>query len=180
MHTLAQVYQKYSHPSGWGDKGTAHDYLPTYEKFMTRTDGIVLLEIGVLHGHSIAMWNEFFTNSRIIGIDVNIGNLQFDLDNVYQCNGVSAADIDATFPGLTFDYVIDDGSHNVNDQLASLDVFLPRMKPDGVYFIEDIAGDAELNAIVERLDGLEFTVIDGRQPGRQPDEIMVVVGGARQ
>jgi len=26
--TLADIYPDYSTPSGWGDKGTAHDYLP--------------------------------------------------------------------------------------------------------------------------------------------------------
>jgi len=172
---LADIYSQYSAPGGWGDKGTAHNYLPAYEKYMTRRDNITLLEIGVMRGHSIKMWNEYFTNSRIIGIDINLDNLEYQLDNVYICDGTSNTAIDTHFPGLTYDYVIDDGSHTLKDQLASIDVFLHRMNPDGHYFIEDIAGDNALTAITNKLQGRNYTVIDGRKPTMPPDEIMVIV-----
>lgn len=173
--SLQSVYENYSHPGGWGDKGTAHNYLPAYEKYMTKTDGITLLEIGIMRGHSIAMWNEYFTNSRIIGIDISLANLDFNLNDVHICDGTDAASVDSLFPGLTFDYVIDDGSHFVQDQLASLDVFLPRMKKGGVYFIEDINGDEPLSMIEDKLKGRKYKVIDGRGPGMPADEIMVVI-----
>lgn len=176
MSRLTDIYSKYSYPGGWGDKGTAHNYLPTYENYMTRTDGITLMEIGVMRGHSIKMWNEYFTNSRIIGIDITLANVEFpDLDNIYVCDGTKAAQVDAMFPGITYDYVIDDGSHAINDQLASLEVFLPVMNPGGVYFIEDIAGDDALRLIEKRLEGYKYTVVDGRGPGMPMDEIMVVI-----
>jgi hypothetical protein len=175
MSRLTDIYANYSAPGGWGDKGTAHNYLPTYEKYMTRTDGVTVLEIGVMRGHSIKMWNEFFTNSRIIGIDITLVNVEFHLENVFKCDGTSAAQVDALMPGLTFDYVIDDGSHFVTDQLASLDVFLPRMNPGGVYFIEDIAGDEPLALLEQRLEGCDYIVVDGRGEGRPMDEIMLVV-----
>jgi SAM-dependent methyltransferase len=175
MSRLTDIYSNYSYPGGWGDKGTAHNYLPTYEKYMTQTDNITLLEIGVMRGHSIKMWNEYFTNSTIIGIDITLENLEYQLDNVHRCDGTSNEAINALFPNWTFDYVIDDGSHTLKDQLASIDVFLHRMKPGGVYFIEDIAGDEPLAAITQRLTGHNYTVIDGRGPNRPMDEIMVVV-----
>lgn len=175
MSRLADIYSNYSYPGGWGDKGTAHNYLPTYEKYMTETDDVTVLEIGVMRGHSIKMWNEYFTNSKVVGIDITLVNLEFELDNVFKCDGTNAAAVDALFPGWTFDYVIDDGSHFLADQLASIDVFLPRMNPGGVYFIEDIAGLDALTAIEKRLDGYHYTVVDGRGPGRPMDEIMVVL-----
>jgi hypothetical protein len=63
----------------------------------------------------------------------------------------------------------------VQDQLASIDVFLPRMNPGGQYFIEDIAGDEPLMLIERKLQGKDYTVVDGRGPSRPMDEIMVVV-----
>jgi hypothetical protein len=175
MSRLKKIYSNYSYPGGWGDKGTAHNYLPTYEKYMDRTDGVTVLEIGVMRGHSIAMWNEFFTNSRVVGLDITLLNIEFELDNVFKCDATNAAAVDALLPGWTFDYVIDDGSHFVQDQLASIDVFLPRMNPGGQYFIEDIAGDEPLMLIERKLQGKDYTVVDGRGPSRPMDEIMVVV-----
>lgn len=175
MSTLQKIYSKYSHPGGWGDKGTAHNYIPTYEKHMTRTDGITLVEVGVMRGHSIKMWNEYFTNSKIVGLDISLKNLEFELDNVYECDGTDPRALDRCLPGWTFDYAIDDGSHFVKDQLSFIDVFLPRMNSNGVLFIEDIAGDGALAAIESRLSSSNYLVVDGRQEGRPEDEIMVVV-----
>lgn len=172
---LAEVYNKYSCPGGWGDKGTAHNYIPTYEKYIERTEGVTVLEIGVMRGHSIKMWNEYFTNSKIIGIDISLENLEFELDNVFICDGTKAHTVKSMFPNTTFDYVIDDGSHRIEDQLASIDVFLPLMNAGGAYFIEDIAGDEPLGKIKEKLKGRNYTVIDGRGPDRPMDEIMVIV-----
>ena len=175
MKTLNEIYPQYSYPGGWGDKGTAHNYLPAYERWLEKRTGVTLLEIGVMRGHSIAMWNEYFTDSRVIGIDITLANLEFDLSNVYKCDGTNAAQVDALFPGMMFDYVIDDGSHFIDDQLKSLDVFLHRMSPGGKYFIEDIAGDDALSKIERRIGGHDYTVIDGRGPDRPMDEIMVVI-----
>jgi hypothetical protein len=177
MSRLTEVYAKHSAPYNFGDKGTAHDYLPTYERFMDRTEGVTLLEIGVLFGHSIAMWEEYLTDSTVIGLDVDISQLWFLPERVYQCDGTDAAAVEALLPDMTFDYVVDDGSHRWWDQIMSFDVFAPLMNPGGRYFIEDIAGDDALRYITGHLDELDmdYEVYDGRGPDRQPDEIMVTI-----
>lgn len=175
--TLTDIYPAYSAPAGWGDKGTAHDYLPTYEREMTRTHGVTLLEIGVYAGHSIAMWDAWLTDSTVIGLDIDLSRVAFTGLDVRLCDATDPAAVAATLPGMTFDYVIDDGSHTLADQLLSLSVFLPLMNPGGRYFIEDIVGDGALQAITANLDalGYEYDIYDGRGPDRQPDEIMVTV-----
>lgn len=175
--SLAEVYQVYSAPAGWGDKGTAHDYLPTYEREITKTSNVTLLEIGVYAGHSIAMWDEYLTDSTVIGLDIDLSHLQMAHGMVRLCNATDPAAVEQALGGMTYDYVIDDGSHTLADQLASLAVFLPRMNAGGRYFIEDITGDGALGAITGHLDalGYAYEVYDGRGPGRQPDEIMVTI-----
>lgn len=177
MPALAEVYPAYSHPAGWGDKGTAHDYLPIYQGAITRTTGVTLLEIGVYQGHSIAMWGEYLTDSTVIGLDIDLSLVTFPHLDVRLCDATDATAVTDVLPGLTFDYVIDDGSHRVADQLASLAVLLPRMNAGGAYFVEDIAGDDALGAITDYLDahGYDYDTYDGRGPGRQPDEIMVTI-----
>lgn len=173
---LTEVYSRWSYPVGGGDKGTVHDYLPTYEQYLTRTSGVTVLEVGVWMGHSIGMWQEFFTDSTVHGLDVDLGRVQFDLPHLHQGDGTDAAQVEALFPGTLFDYVIDDGSHDLADQLATFAVFWPRLAPGGAIFIEDISGDAALAAILDRvrLEGVTPHVYDGRCPERQWDEIMVV------
>lgn len=177
MPTLAEVYRNYSAPAGWGDKGTAHDYLPVYEREMTRRTGVTLCEIGVYAGHSVAMWADWLTDSTVIGLDIDLTHLEMAHDLVHLCDATDPDDVDRVLPGLTFDYVIDDGSHTLADQLLSLSAFLPRMNPGARYFIEDIAGDAALGAIVANLEalGCDYDVYDGRSPHRQPDEILVTI-----
>lgn len=176
--TLTDIYPAYSAPAGWGDKGTAHDYLPTYQREITRTTGVTLLEIGVYAGHSIAMWDAYLTDSTVIGIDIDLARVTYKGIDVRLCDGTSATMVAEVLPGLTYDYVIDDGSHTLADQLASLDVFLPLMRPGGRYFIEDIVGDGPLGAICQHLGALgydDIDIYDGRGADRQPDEIMVTI-----
>lgn len=175
--TLADVYPAYSASAGWGDKGSAHDYLPVYAREMTRTENVTLLEVGVYHGHSLAMWGAWLTDSTVIGLDTHPGLVTYpDLD-VRACNACDPEQVEAALGSQTFDYVIDDGSHHVHEQLATLDLLLPRVNAGGRYFIEDITGDLPLALICARLHdgGHDYDVYDGRGPDRQPDEIMVIV-----
>ena len=177
LTTLAEVYERYSYHVGGGDKGTVHDYLPTYERHMTRRDNVTVCEIGVWFGHSIAMWNEYFTNSTVYGLDIVYGRLQFDLPNLITVDATNLEAVTAALGELTFDYVIDDGSHRVRDQVASFDVLWPRVKPGGCYFIEDIDGDAALETLQNHMAGLNLDcdLYDGRGPDRQWDELLLVV-----
>ena len=51
MKTLEQIYRKWSHPDGHGDKGTAHTYIPEYSRLFEpyRDKKINILEIGVAY-----------------------------------------------------------------------------------------------------------------------------------
>ena len=50
------------------DKGTeyfeAHGYTEIYNDYISDTDNINLLEIGIWHGDSVRMWNEY--NNKIM------------------------------------------------------------------------------------------------------------------
>jgi 23S rRNA U2552 (ribose-2'-O)-methylase RlmE/FtsJ len=177
---LAEIYSKYSYPGGWGDKGTAHSYIDIYAKEMNKTDDIDLLEIGVKRGHSIKMWEEYFTNSRIYGIDIDLSELEFDCKNVHICDGTSRLQIDSLFDKQQFDYVVDDGSHHTKDQIRSFDILWPRIKSGGKYFIEDVAGDRALEQISKYMKehGIWHIVFDNRHLKNLFDDIIVMVENA--
>jgi hypothetical protein len=178
MKTLQEIYEKYADWNG-GDKGTHHSYIEVYEKEMSKTKKISLLEIGVQFGHSIKMWKEYFENSWVGGIDINLNNLSFDnLDNVFLCDGTNKEQINKTLGNKKFDYVIDDASHTLKDQILSFDIFYPKIKSGGKYFIEDVANDENLNKIIKHLKEkniASFTVYDLRYIKNRFDDIMIVV-----
>lgn len=170
--TLKEIYARFSAPDGGGDKGTAHSYIEIYEQEMSKIDGISLLEIGVWEGHSIMMWQEYFTNSEILAIDLSKEKIKFDIDII---------EADATKPisalaDKQFDYIIDDGSHLVTDQIQSFELLWHKVKPSGKYFIEDIIGDNELNQLQIRLRqlGVSFQVYDCRPLKGRSDDILLV------
>ena len=67
------------------DKGTEHDYINGYydAEFTPKKDkSITLMEIGVLNGESINLWNKYFENAiTILGVDINITNQAISLVN---------------------------------------------------------------------------------------------------
>lgn len=176
MKNLQQVYEKYADWTG-GDKGTNHSYIDVYEKEMTQTKNISLLEIGVQFGHSIKMWQEYFENSWIGGIDITLQHLAFEgMENVYLCDGTDKAQISKTLKNRKFNYIIDDASHTLEDQINSFDIFYPKLKDGGKFFIEDIANDNNLRKIKSHFSSqdIEYKVYDLRYVKGRFDDIMIV------
>jgi hypothetical protein len=175
MKTLEQVYEKFSSTEGGGDKGNLHSYLPVYKREMKKRSGVSLLEVGVWQGHSIAMWNAYLTKSTVIGLDVNVSRCLFDVD-ARECDATNPEQIVAALGDLTFDYIIDDGSHQPGHQIRSFELLWDRVKPGGKYFVEDIESDEALVLLGETVArmGVEFTVYDLRHEKGRYDDIMLV------
>jgi hypothetical protein len=80
MKTLKEIFEKHSHYGediGCADKGSTHSYIESYEALLsTFRVGCSIMEIGIALGHSIRMWDEYFENSRIVGVDISV---MFDL-----------------------------------------------------------------------------------------------------
>lgn len=177
MQSLQDIYVKYSAPEGWGDKGTLHSYIDLYSDQMTKRSNVSVLEIGVEYGHSIAMWQEYFINSKVYGIDIKQNKLEFEIDNFILGDATSPEVIKKNFARNKFDYVVDDGSHTIADQIASFDLIFPKMKKGGKYFIEDVNGNPAIDAISSHLEKNEynFEVFDMRNIKGRYDDIVIMV-----
>ena len=122
-----------------------HNYLIYYWSHFRdiRYEVKSVLEIGIETDRSIRMWEEFFPNAIIYGIDIKpeckdfeggrrrilIGD-QSDLNFLHELTELAAP----------FDVVIDDGSHRIEHQLKTFDYLFPKMSDHGVYVIEDTGG----------------------------------------
>lgn len=138
---LAELFQKYSGPAGTGtvrgtDKGTVHSYTHIYQDLFAsrRQDALHILEIGVDSGASLAVWAEYFPFAQVTGIDISLANLQFGKEHprivVHEANALTRV------PDKTYDILIDDGSHEPEDQLRAIEVWGPFVKE--MMIIEDV------------------------------------------
>ena len=137
-----------------------HLYLEKYynkEFTPRREDDINLLEIGVATGVSIKFWTEWFTKGKIYGVDICHHSMNSDfylknkLYNVFWQDALTDNFI-SKFKNNFFDYVIDDGSHTLSDQLKAITNYLPKIKPNGKLIIEDIRSISYIPIIIDHID----------------------------
>jgi len=119
-------------------------YLDIYEIYLSglRRRPVSLLEIGVLSGKSLRTWRDYFPNGAIHGIDIDPSTKSHEAERIRIEVG-SQDDpefLGRIFPGETFDLIVDDGSHINTFTVASFQaLFHQRLKPGGIYIIEDLA-----------------------------------------
>jgi len=119
-----------------------HGYLRHYDRAFSamRDLPINIIEIGVAAGASVRMWQRYFTRAQIIGIDILEHCKRFEADRITieigsQANADFLRGIADRFPPTI---VIDDGSHQADHILISLETLFPRVLPGGCYVIEDL------------------------------------------
>lgn len=117
------------------------DYLPIYDKCWTpiRNCPITLLEIGIGRGGSLKMWKEYFQNGCIFGADLEEHKLyKEDRINTILINQDSIESIKSLIPLGPFDIIIDDGGHQMHQQINTLITLFDSVKKNGYYIIEDV------------------------------------------
>lgn len=135
MESLAALYEKYRIDC---DKGRAHTYIEEYEKLFApyRETAARVLEIGVRWGASLCLWKDYFTKAEIVGMDIDLSRMypQYIRDDLTLVEGDCA---NITVEGL-FDIVIDDGPHDLENQLNTIRQYYPKLTDGGIIVVEDI------------------------------------------
>jgi hypothetical protein len=119
-------------------------YFPAYETHLARfvNRPIVFLEFGCGHGGSLQLWKRHLgPHALIVGVDVRFDCKQFEEDQIVVRIG-SQSDLDFLAALLAEfgspDVVLDDGSHQMSDVVATFRYLYPRTAPQGVYMVEDL------------------------------------------
>lgn len=123
----------------------SNEYLDRYNPMLAPWVGksISLLELGVLKGGSLLLWNDYFPSSKIVGIDLNSPE---NFDPVEGINIFQGSQIDTEFLSKVantsapngFDIIIDDASHTGElTKISFWHLFDNHLKPGGMYVIED-------------------------------------------
>jgi hypothetical protein len=176
--SLNDIYKKWSYIDGHGDKGTAHTYIPEYERLLSpyRYKKPNFLEIGVAYGESLEMWYEYFQGVKIHGIDIwdkEIG--PYLKDKRFNINIVDATkkEVLNCLEDTTFDIIIDDGSHRFEDQVATFNILKDKMNAGGIFIIEDVdCLDEKRDEFIKLHSNCE--IIDNRSLLKRYDDVLIV------
>ncbi len=186
MKTLTEICTENT-INGWPDKQTQHTYIEVYEEILKpyRETAKNFLEIGLFSGQSLRMWEQYF-KGKCYGIDCSelpCGGLQ-DLrpmiaegtHNIFIMDGTKKDDIEKNFKGIMFDVIIDDGSHNLEHQLASYKHLKSHLAPEGIYIIEDIQDIDKDKVIFEGIDvNKRIEILDRRKIKNRYDDVLVII-----
>lgn len=190
MKTLAQIYDRYRSDAhggiGYGDKGTVHSYIDVYERVLApyRNTAKNVLEIGLLNGDSLLMWEEYFGPKHVQGVDIEEKPMGlFDLTqmvrqghNIHFFDASLPEEVNRHFSGQVFDVVIEDASHALEHQLATYANMRPFMTKDSIYIIEDVANIDEVRPLFEAIDPDRHVVIEDRRKIKDRfDDVLVII-----
>jgi hypothetical protein len=127
-----------------------HDYLRHYDSIFARFRhlDITILEIGILGGASLRMWQQYFPSARIVGVDINPGCRIHQNDRV--AVEIGSQDDPGFLMGLCQKYqptiIIDDGSHRADHVIFTFERLFPLVNDGGCYVIEDLQVHLQENA----------------------------------
>ena len=125
---------------GTDKSSRVHHFTKHYEVYfeLLRELPLKILEIGVQSGASLRMWKQYFPKAQIVGIDYyNVDVMEEDRIKVIRGQQNDPKVMEEALLHGPFDIIIDDGSHQNPDIMASFEYLFPRMKPGGIYVIED-------------------------------------------
>lgn len=153
--TLDELANKYLTDKGSLYPGVSkHGYAKYYDNLLSkwRDKKIRMLEVGICMestegGHSIYMWDDYFSNVSIFTFDiVDMSNHPSitNRDNIFfyrgdQSNRSDLVSMYKHFGSLDFDFILEDGSHIHEHQIISLAHLFKYIKSGGYYILEDVS-----------------------------------------
>ena len=165
-----------------GDKGTTHSYIEEYSRLLEPyRNGCTFLEIGLAFGESLKMWNEYFNNSTVVGVDISADEIGPLLDdpqyNIIICDATTLQFLEK-ISEYNFDVIIDDGSHIWEDVKTSFEILRPKIRKNGIYIIEDVV--PYMNFSSKRdvanqfgLDDSQIEIVDNTRIKNRGDDCLI-------
>lgn len=182
--------------SPYNINGHRHPYTPIYNMLMGqyKTKPVKFAEIGVAGGASVNMWTRYFENGTFYFFDRDQDFLE-NAANIVGTERNTFLLMDVTKPesvreslektGGDLDILLDDSSHNPDDQFHIIRQGLPFVKSGGMIIIEDVERAKEDSVYENILKGIdhEFSFIsfiltehsNKFSPGWNNDKLLVLV-----
>jgi hypothetical protein len=121
-------------------------YFEAYHRHLSKFVGhpVTVVEVGVYSGGSMPMWRHYFgTSCRIHGVDIQPECKAYeDTHTTIHIGDQADREFWRRFRDAVpaIDVLIDDGGHQAEQQMVTLEEMLPYLRPGGVYICEDVHG----------------------------------------
>jgi hypothetical protein len=131
------------------DKHWYHSYLNLYQMLLIgkKETAQNVLEIGICSGGSIKLWNDFFINANVYGLDIiSEENIWTEIQNKERIHLYTSYDAynEELFKtnfldkNIKFDFMLDDGPHTLESMKQFIKLYSQVMTDDGILIIEDV------------------------------------------
>jgi len=164
---LCEIGRKYdtdksSQRDNSSDSRHCHPYTLFYDSLFKgrREENLNIAEIGILYGASLLMWQEYFKSANIYGFEYN-ETLINNFKETYNNDRITLSTVNVQIPetivysffntNVLYDIIIDDSTHQFEDQIKVIESTYRFLKPGGVMIIEDIFKDTNENTYLYRL-----------------------------
>jgi predicted O-methyltransferase YrrM len=200
---LCKIGQKYdtdksSQRNNVTNSRHCHPYTLFYESLFRsrKNENLKIAELGILEGSSLLMWKEYFTNSEIYGFEYNdnlINNFkrQFNNDRITLKN-INVTDTESIIRAfneldIMYDIIIDDTTHQFEDQIRVIENTYQYLKPGGILIIEDVFKSYNENDYIDRLSPIlhnfqdyyfiELDHVNRNSTGWNNDKLFILIKG---
>ena len=119
-----------------------HNFTSFYDEYLNEYRNVYrrVLEIGVFLGSSVLMWDKYFPNAEIFGMDIKdsyIGKKPIRSFFGDQSKKEDLQKMIDTFGG-NYDLIVDDGGHTMKQQQTTLGFMFKHLNPGGFFIVEDL------------------------------------------
>lgn len=175
IRTLQEIWADLAAQGYESDKGSVHSYIPVYEEILAPYRGGRMLEIGLFNGHSLRMWEQYFSEAWGIDCDEQPHGGMADLRPMMGTHNIKIMDAESESClqqfDRKFDVIIEDAGHDPEQQLKIYGNFKQLLSPGGIYIIEDIQ-DIDWN---REIFGALGKIVDLRNIKGRYDDILVII-----
>lgn len=162
-----------------------HNYLPMYEFILHKwkEQEFNLLELGIYHGGSARMWEEYFPKAKIHCVDIDPKCRIIVSDRIipYIMDLGKQENLEE-LRKIKPEVIVDDASHLWKHQILALFTLFPVLPSGGVYILEDMetslnrqiyTGDWSAGSSVDAYSVCEriARVTAGKEPDKNSDEL---------
>ncbi len=113
---------------------------------------VTLAEFGILMGTGLAIWCDLFPQSRVLGLDIDLGHIRGNMANLKQLGAFEKNQpelyeydqfldntqyLETILKGDRIDVCIDDGFHSVESIMTTMQCVVPHLADRFIYIIED-------------------------------------------
>lgn len=126
------------------DVETLNDYFQAFKQLDVIPK--IIIEFGVAEGGSLRLWNDLFAPKKVIGYDFNA--MEWDKSYPIEVRPFNQRDIHSIQKAkqeceVTADLIVDDCCHDGYCIIDTMIEFWDRLRPGGVYIIEDYRASEE-------------------------------------